>query len=129
MAGELTPQQIEFLAHYTDPKSATFSNAKASALKAGYSEEYAKNITGQLPDWLSENISRRKRMLAKAEKRLENLIDSTDERVAADVSKHITKTLGKEAYSEKQEVEHKGQVQITGINYIVPDGNNADTRI
>ena len=66
----LTPQQTEFLAHYLDPKSETYSNAKGSALKAGYSEEYAKNITGQLPNWLSENISRQGRIVLKAEKNL-----------------------------------------------------------
>ena len=124
MAGELTPQQIEFLRYYTDPKSATFSNATQSAIKAGYSQDYADNLTSLMPDWLSENIGRRKRMLEKAEKRLEILIDSEDERVAADVSKHITKTLGREDYSEKNVTEHKGEVTLTGINYIIPDGNN-----
>lgn len=60
-------------------------------------------------------------MLDKAEKRLETLIDSKDERVSADVSKFIAKTVGKTDYSEKSEIEHKGSVGITGINYVVPD--------
>lgn len=122
MAGELSPQQIDFLKYYTDPKSETFSNANKSALRAGYSGEYANNLTSLMPDWLSENIGRRKRMLFKAEQRLETLIDSEDERVSADVSKFVAKTIGKESYSEKQEIEHKGAVTITGINYITPDG-------
>jgi len=78
---DLTPRQIEFLRGYNDPKSETFGNALQSALKAGYSQEYAESITHQLPDWLSENLGRRKRLLAKAEANLEILLDSEDERV------------------------------------------------
>lgn len=70
----LTPQQELFLAGYTNPKSPTFSNAYKSALKAGYSEEYATNITGQLPDWLSESI-RDYKLLEKAEKVLEKTLN------------------------------------------------------
>lgn len=50
----LTPQQELFLAEYTNPKSLNFGNAKQSAIKAGYSETYAENMTGQLPDWLGK---------------------------------------------------------------------------
>ena len=53
---DLTPKQEAFLSAYLDPKSDTWSNAYQSAIKSGYSEEYAKNITGQMPDWLSESI-------------------------------------------------------------------------
>lgn len=56
MADILTPQQIEFLTFYTDPKSETYSNARQSAIKAKYSEEYASNITSLLPKWLSDVI-------------------------------------------------------------------------
>lgn len=105
---ELTPQQIDFLTYYNDPESETFSNAKQSALKAGYSEEYAKNMTGQLPDWLSDNISRRRRLLNKAESNLETLLDSKDERVKGDMTKFVAKTLGKDVgYSERHE--HTGK--------------------
>ena len=131
MASELTPQQIDFLKNYTDPKSETFSNALQSALKAGYSQEYSENITNLMPDWLSENIGRRKRMLSKAENRLEALIDSDDERVSADVSKFIAKTIGKdEGYSDKQEVEHSGEINYVPIlggksNDILSDSSNS----
>jgi hypothetical protein len=117
---ELKPKQIEFLKLYNDPKSQTFGNAKQSAIQAGYSEEYADNITSLLPDWLSEALKKRKRMLAKAEDRLERLIDSEDERVAADVSKFIAKTQGKdEGYSER--TEHTGKdgkdLTVKIVNY------------
>jgi len=65
----LTPQQELFLERYTNPKSPTFSNAVQSALLAGYSENYANNITGLMPDWLFENIGDMKR-LKRAEKNL-----------------------------------------------------------
>ena len=68
----LNPQQEMFLSYYTNPKSETFSNALQSALKAGYSQEYAENITSLLPDWLSESIGDMKR-LRKAEKNLEEV--------------------------------------------------------
>ena len=54
---ELSPRQIEFLRLYNDPKSETFGNALQSALKAGYSQEYAENITSLFPDWLKKGKS------------------------------------------------------------------------
>ena len=84
--------------------SSDLGNALQSAVKAGYSQEYAENITSLMPDWLSESIGRRKRLLEKAEKNLENLLDSEDEKIQADMSKFVTKTLGKnEGYSERVE--------------------------
>jgi phage terminase small subunit len=107
MAGELSPQQVDFLRYYTDPKSGTFSNATQSAIKAGYSQDYADNLTSLMPDWLSENIGRRKRLLEKAENNLETLLDSEDEKVKADMTKFVAKTLGRENYSERTELTGK----------------------
>ena len=53
----LTPQQEIFLSEYTNPKSPNFGNAVQSALKAGYEETYANNITGLMPDWLGKRKS------------------------------------------------------------------------
>lgn len=53
---EIDPRQALFLAAYMDPKSETFSNALQSALKAGYSQEYAESITSKMPAWLSESV-------------------------------------------------------------------------
>jgi hypothetical protein len=117
---DLTPKQIAFLAYYTDPKSETFSNAYRSALKAGYEQQYAENITNLMPDWLSEAMERRKRMLMKAEQRLEQSLGSDDEKLAQDTAKFIAKTLGKEqGYSDR--VEHTGpdgkELQINIISF------------
>ena len=91
-------------------------NAKASAIKAGYSEEHADNIT--LQGWFKgrKEKLKRKDMLSKAEKKLEKTLDYepvNEEgkldvallRVQADVAKHVTSTLGKdEGYSTKTDI-------------------------
>ena len=122
MSDELNPQQISFLKYYTDPTSETFSDAKNSAIKAGYSEEYAENITHLMPDWLSESIGRRKRMLVKAEKNLEDVLDLgvSDKTVLSEVMKasvFIAKTQAKnEGYSERTEMEHSGEINVNHID-------------
>lgn len=50
----LKPQQVAFLENFSNPESDTYSSYRGSALKAGYSETYANNIGGQLPQWLSD---------------------------------------------------------------------------
>lgn len=118
----LTPQQELFLAAYTNPKSDTFSNALQSALKAGYSEEYANNITGQLPDWLSESLGDLKR-LRKAERNLEEVqnLEITDaegkpdsqliaQRTKVDI--FIAERLGKQKYSARQELTGKDGAEL-----------------
>ena len=109
----LTPQQELFLSYYTNPKSETFSNASQSAVKAGYSQNYADNITASMPDWLLENIGDMKR-LRKAEKNLEEVqniqiyndegkLDANliDKRTKVDM--FIAERLNKQKYSTKVE--------------------------
>jgi hypothetical protein len=113
----LTPQQENFLRYYTDPRSETFSNAVQSALRADYTENYANNITGLMPEWLFESIGDMKR-LRKAEKNLEEVqnmqvIDAegkfnpslVSERTKVDM--FIAKTHNKKKYSDR--VEHTGR--------------------
>lgn len=115
MANQHTPdpRQSEFLKAYLDPKSATFSNARQSALKIGYSEEYADNIMALLPDWLSEAIGDNE-LLRKAEKRLKQILDfepvdeegRIDNSLLANQMKAINlvaKGIGKAKYSERVE--------------------------
>lgn len=110
---DLTPQQQLFLKGYTDPKSPTFGNALQSALKAGYSEEYANNITSLMPDWLSENIGKSK-MVMKAERNLDmaldGLLDDPDKGgrpLQYKASEFTLKALKKEEYSDR--IEHTGK--------------------
>lgn len=109
----LTPQQELFLAEYTNPKSPNFGNAVQSALKAGFSENYANNITGLMPDWLFENIGDMKR-LRKAEKNLDEVqniqIYNEDGKLDANlidkrtkVDMFIAERLNKDKYSTRQE--------------------------
>ncbi len=71
------PRQQLFISYYMDPKSATFSNALQSALKAGYAQEYAESILSLMPDWLSEKLGkiRTSGLLEKAERNLDEILD------------------------------------------------------
>lgn len=113
----LTPQQELFLERYTNPKSLTFSNAVQSALAAGYTENYANNITGLMPEWLFENIGDMKR-LRKAEKNLsevqdinivndEGKIDSQLVEKRTKVDMFIAERLNKTKYSTRNELTGK----------------------
>lgn len=132
----LDPQKENFLLFYTDPKSETFANACKSALKAGYSESYAENITTLMPDWLLENIGDMKR-LRRAEKNLDEVqelsifdnetgkVDSQvlDKRIKVDL--FFAKTLNKNKYSERSE--------LTGANgdalKLIVDDTERETNI
>ncbi len=110
---QLDPRQKICWENYINPKSKTFSNATQSAIAAGYEPDYADQIT--TAEWFKGRI-RRLNMLEKAEKVLEKTLDYKTEddegkvktdllRIQADVSKHITSTLGKnEGYSNRQEL-------------------------
>lgn len=110
----LTPQQELFLAEYVNPRSDNFGNATQSALKAGYSKEYAENITHLMPDWLSESIGDMKR-LRKAEKILDKTLDmeAIDEngkvdnqllKTQTDTAKFFAERLNKTKYSSRSEI-------------------------
>lgn len=49
-----TPKQEMFLLLYLTPGSETFGNAYKSALEVGYSESYARSISGVSPQWIKE---------------------------------------------------------------------------
>lgn len=101
----LTPKQILFLSSYLSPASKTFSNAKQSAIEAGYAEDYADNIMAKLPDWMVDNVGKKKGMLVKAEQVLYDVLGEDDRRIAVDSAKFIASRLGKnDGYSERQEL-------------------------
>ena len=103
---------------YISKLSKGIDNAYESATKAGYSEDHSRNITMQ--GWYKERKAKLKRkdMLSKAERNLDRVLDYSTEDIdgkvltavaslVIDVSKTIVKTLGKEDYSERQEVTGK----------------------
>lgn len=119
----LTPQQELFLKYYTDPKSPLFSNAKQSALKAGYSEEYACTITSKDLDWLSDNVGQGK-LVEKALKNLDKLLEQTDDiRVQADMTKF---TLGRLAndFKDKKDITSDGKAITINIASEIAEKNN-----
>lgn len=71
------PRQQSYLAYFFDPKSPTYSNTLQSALKAGFSQEYAENLTSLMPNWLSDYIGKQKAstLLEKAERNLDEMLD------------------------------------------------------
>jgi len=97
----LDPRQAKFLELWASPGE-TFGNAYQSAIKAGYSEEYAKNLKTR-QNWLSENVKSvtKDELVKKAKKNLDKLLDSEDEKIKADITKFVAKTDSE--FSEKSE--------------------------
>lgn len=132
------PRQQVAWDFYIETVLAGCPNALQSALKAGYAPSQADKITVTL--WWKERLAGlvRKDMLTKAEKVLDRTLSynpDNDEgepkadllRIQTDVAKHITKTLGKEHYSEKVELDHtSGGEPIKSIVYVVPKQNATD---
>ena len=116
---DLTPIQQLFLKEYTDPKSEYFGNAYQSAIKAGYSEDYAKNITGQMPEWLSENLGNSK-LLLKARKNLEigldGLLDDPEKGgkpIQAKLTEFTLKNVDRATFGDKADINLKGTLNIS----------------
>lgn len=114
----LTPQQQIFLKAYLDPKSPTWTNAKQSALKAGYSEEYSDNITGQMPNWLSEALGDSK-LVEKALRNLNSALEGDNENIKWDATKFTLKGLKADKFSEKKNID----VTSAGerIQFVLPE--------
>lgn len=78
----LSPRQATCRALYLDPNSKTFGNAFASAVEAGFSAKYAKNITKQSTKWLGEISGKYEKIAEKAEKNLEEILDADEREIA-----------------------------------------------
>jgi phage terminase small subunit len=117
-ANQYTPDKREQICwdFYVESITKGQPNAYESAIKAGYSEDHARNIT--LQGWFKERLEDldRKDMLSKAEKKLAKTltyeVEDTETgkvqtdllRIQVDVSKHLTSTLGKDkGYSSRTE--------------------------
>ncbi len=120
-----TPKQIDFAMRYYVPTSSTYGNALQSALKAGYSREYAENITTFNLEWMGKIVSEiigksddKQSLVLKAKRVLNKSLDSSDEKIAQDTAKFIAKTDPE--FSEKQDITSNGEtiesVKITLIN-------------
>jgi len=124
----MDPRQMLCWGFYVDPESQeTFGNAYQSAVKAGYEESYASQITTR--PWFGEKV-RKLNIVNKAEKNLDTLLDSKDERVKADMTKFTLSRLKKEDYSERSEVTGKTGERLIPtpiLDVSIDNGNQADT--
>lgn len=128
---QLDPRQKLCWEFYANPKSETFNNGLASAIKAGYSESHANTITTE--PWFRDRV-RRLNLLHKAENVLEEMLDMPTEvvkwertgfedgdpqfedvvktepalvKIKQDTAKFVSERVGKEIYSNRQELTGK----------------------
>lgn len=66
-----TVMQQLFIAYYVDPLSPTFGNGLQSAIKAGFTPMYAKNLMANRPLWLCEIVGKLN-LVKKAKENLED---------------------------------------------------------
>ena len=115
-----TPQQLAFIAYYNDPTSESYGNARQSALRAGYTQDYADNITVESPNWMTDSV-RHASLVKKAEQNMRDIVDMPINKaetnpsimkVWQDSNKFLLERLGKESYSSRQELTGKGGKQL-----------------
>lgn len=102
-----------FASFYMSPTSETFMNVRQSAMRAGYTETYADNITVQQPKWWKELTQssdfERAKILQKAQERIHERLNEDVKtkdgiKVQTDVAKFALERLGKDHYSTRQEL-------------------------
>lgn len=144
----MDPRQELYLANYLDPKSSTFANSTRSAIKAGYSKEYAKNMASRLrlPKWLTENVNDGY-LLKKAEGNLKEFLEMSGKRkieigdkevevddpqilkIKQDTTKFTLERLDKNKYSSKTEQKQTGEVIIKIRHFEGEDGDSPSTQL
>lgn len=96
------------------PDSPTYGNARQSALKAGFSDKYSRNITVKNLNWIKDVVLEiggkgvsKDKLVRKAKRVLDKSLDSEDEKIAQDTAKFIAKTTTE--FSEKQDIVSNGE--------------------
>lgn len=81
---QANPKQELFLDYYLDVNSETFANAYQSAIKAGYSEAYANEITAPTnkQEWLRQNPRLNNYELEHIQQKLVQWVEAQDSRYA-----------------------------------------------
>lgn len=118
----LDPRQALFLKYYLKPGTPTFSNIYQSALKAGYTENYASNLNSKV-DWVVENSREitKDELVKKSKKILNKALDGEDLKLAQDTAKFIAKTDKEFAEAIDPEA-NKPQTLL--VKFIGDDQNN-----
>lgn len=127
------PRIDMFKQFYMSPTSPTFMNIRRSALRAGYTDQYARNISVQKPSWWIELIENTEYLRAQSLKQAENNLyetvceplsnDVQEKKLQLDTSKFVTERLGKEVYSARTELTGAGGRRL------IPDETRASTKI
>lgn len=91
-----TPKQTLALQYFHDPESLTFGNLKGSAIRAGFTESYADNITALAPEWISGFIGEDSSKLAKVERNLHKFLD-------LQTAKPVFTPTGKQVFKDKDQ--------------------------
>ena len=101
----LQPRQALFLQLYHDPQSPTWGNAKQSALKAGYGESMANQITYLRPQWFVD-FCRQASLIDKIEAHFTEVMNMPN----------ITQAMGAFGPLERKEtiIEETGEVYKSG---------------
>lgn len=130
----LDPRQKLCWDLYVNPKSETFHNAYRSAIKAGYEETYATQIT--TARWFIDK-EKRLNLLNKAEEVLEDTLNMSTQtvkkvgdeeviiedpaliKIKQDSAKFVAERVGKHIYSTRNELTGKDgeQIQINVLDY------------
>jgi phage terminase small subunit len=121
----LDPRQALFLEYYLTPGTETFSNIYQSAIKAGYSEEYAENFRKNERKWVSDSVGTvtKDELVHQAKKNLKELLVTSDEKIKADITKFVAKTDVE--FSEKTDVTSNGkEIQPLLVKFIGDDTEN-----
>lgn len=101
---ELTPKQEYCLKNLLDPNSETFGNYTQSALKAGYAQEYAENLSSEMPIWLEEALEDSNLVRQALDNLSEFLGDKENHSIRADMTKFTLTRLHKSKFSERKEL-------------------------
>lgn len=122
--------------NYVDPRSSTFNNAMQSALRAGYSQQTAKNIT--LEKWWNRKIEMLAEMLPRAEEvimedlnlntetyiqdkkgNVYTLTDPKLRRIRQEASFFVAETVGRKKYHKKVDVDLHAVVSLVDGNELL----------
>lgn len=129
---EFTPQQIKFAMYYYLPDSPTYGNARQSALKAGFSDKYSRNITVKNLNWIKDVVLEiggkgvsKDKLVRKAKRVLDKSLDSEDEKIAQDTAKFIAKTTTE--FSEKQDIVSNGETLTVATLEFVNGDNSQES--
>ena len=129
---EFTPQQIKFAMFYYLPDSPTYGNARQSALRAGFSDKYSRNITVKNLNWIKDVVLEiggkgvtKDKLVRKAKKVLDKSLDSEDEKIAQDTAKFIAKTTTE--FSEKQDIVSNGETLTVATLEFVNGDNSKES--